>query len=181
MHVISEQSFWMPNFYILRIDLSVLWFWLRMYCPVMLNICLTKAWKTASLLWQHFFSINDIVVSLHFLSFCFCFLLLPSQIINEHIAWNAESKLGSLDNMDHRPGGGNVHVRNVCPSASTQTCLSVRLCRYSPSLILVVILLRVLMFCRFGVCVWSTNGVILFFRAIHVCTINGNKIYCVKM
>lgn len=60
--------------------------------------------------------------------FIFIFLfpcVLPPQIVNESVTWNAHSKVGSLDNMDHKPGGGNIHVRTVC--------LSVCLCALTPT------------------------------------------------
>lgn len=63
-----------------------------------------------------------------FLFFISIFMPLPShQIINESIAWNAQSRVGSLDNKDHKPGGGNIHVRTVCLSVCVRPsiCLSV--------------------------------------------------------
>lgn len=66
--------------------------------------------------------INGIIYYFHFIfpSFVLFPCILPSQIVHESVTWNAHSKVGSLDNKDHKPGGGNIHVRTVC--------LSVRLC-----------------------------------------------------
>lgn len=72
--------------------------------------------------------------------FIFIFLfpcVLPPQIVNESVTWNAHSKVGSLDNMDHKPGGGNIHVRTVC--------LSICLCALTPT----VCLFQIKLLCTF--------------------------------
>lgn len=62
--------------------------------------------------------INGIIYYFHFIfpSFVLFPCILPSQIVHESVTWNAHSKVGSLDNKDHKPGGGNIHVRTVCLS-----------------------------------------------------------------
>ena len=35
------------------------------------------------------------------------------QIENRKVEWNAGSKVGSKNNIKHKPGGGNVQVQGV--------------------------------------------------------------------
>ncbi|VDM82405.1 unnamed protein product, partial [Strongylus vulgaris] len=34
------------------------------------------------------------------------------KMISQKLNWNAQSKIGSLDNVKHKPAGGNVQVRD---------------------------------------------------------------------
>lgn len=35
-----------------------------------------------------------------------------SQILSTKLNWNAKSKIGSLENKDHKPGGGDKKILN---------------------------------------------------------------------
>lgn len=76
--------------------------------------------------------INGIIYYFHFIfpSFVLFPCILPSQIVHESVTWNAHSKVGSLDNKDHKPGGGNIHVRTVCLSVRLSVCVILQLPTY---------------------------------------------------
>lgn len=100
-------------------------------------------------------------------SFFFLFpCVLPPQIVNESVTWNAHSKVGSLDNKDHKPGGGNIHVRTVC--------LSVCLCALTPTDC--VCLFQIKLLCTsvsgFGFCVFIFCVFLCFFCFLFCCELS---------
>lgn len=53
----------------------------------------------------------------------FCFCLLMTQIETHKLEWKVESRVGSLENANHRAGGGDKQVSN--PSQCLQVCLRI--------------------------------------------------------
>lgn len=45
--------------------------------------------------------------------FFFHVLKYNEQIISTKLQWNAKSKIGSLENATHKPGGGNLKIEEV--------------------------------------------------------------------
>lgn len=41
-----------------------------------------------------------------------CYSFFNLQILSTKLTWNAKSKIGSLENKDHKPGGGNAKILN---------------------------------------------------------------------
>ncbi|OAF69744.1 hypothetical protein A3Q56_02483 [Intoshia linei] len=48
-----------------------------------------------------------------------------SKNINEKLVWNIKSRIGSLDNFNHKPGGGNkkINVTSKIGSLDRIKCL----------------------------------------------------------
>ena len=37
------------------------------------------------------------------------------KIASQKLEWKGQSKVGSIDNIKHRPGGGNIKVNSIRP------------------------------------------------------------------